>query len=111
MKAMQAYRFALDPDRMHVTLPRLGRLKVHESARQPARGPEAGTARIMSATVRRECGRWFVSFTVEVERSVPAAAEHPESVSGPGREAVKRRPGSARAGQSGTAQPQGRAAA
>ncbi|WP_204293792.1 IS607 family element RNA-guided endonuclease TnpB [Actinoplanes campanulatus] len=72
----------VEPDRTHVTLPRLGRLKVHESARKLARRLEAGTARIMSATVRREGGRWFVSFTVEVERSVPTAAEHPESVSG-----------------------------
>jgi putative transposase len=54
---------------MHVVLPRLGRLKLHESARKLARRLEAGTARIMSATVRRDGGRWHVSFTVEVERA------------------------------------------
>jgi IS605 OrfB family transposase len=59
----------VEPDRMHVALPRLGRLKLHESARKLARRLEAGTARIMSATVRREGGRWHVAFTVEVERA------------------------------------------
>jgi IS605 OrfB family transposase len=58
----------VDPDRMHVVLPRLGRLKLHESARKPARRLEAGTARIMSATLRRDAGRWFVSFTVAIQR-------------------------------------------
>jgi IS605 OrfB family transposase len=58
----------VEPDRMHVVLPRLGRLKLHESARKLARRLEAGTARIMSATVRHGGGRWHVSFTVEVER-------------------------------------------
>ncbi|MEO3777987.1 IS607 family element RNA-guided endonuclease TnpB [Micromonospora sp. B11E3] len=58
----------VEPDRKHVVLPRLGRLKLHESARKLARRVEAGTARIMSATVRRDGGRWYVAFTVEVER-------------------------------------------
>ncbi|SNY04773.1 IS607 family element RNA-guided endonuclease TnpB [Paractinoplanes atraurantiacus] len=70
----------VEPDRMHVVLPRLGRLKLHESARKLARRLEAGTARIMSATVRRDGGRWFVAFTVEIEREIPAA--RPESVVG-----------------------------
>ncbi|GAA0897450.1 IS607 family element RNA-guided endonuclease TnpB [Virgisporangium ochraceum] len=60
-----AIRFA--PDRKHVVLPRLGRLKLHESARKLARRIEAGTARILSATVCRRGGRWFVSFTVDLE--------------------------------------------
>jgi len=58
----------VEPDRMHVVLPRLGRLKLHESARKLARRLDAGTARIMSATVRRDGGRWHVAFTVEVDR-------------------------------------------
>ncbi|GGM10926.1 MULTISPECIES: IS607 family element RNA-guided endonuclease TnpB [Micromonospora] len=71
----------VEPDRMHVVLPRLGRLKLHESARRLARRLDNGTARIMSATVRRDGGRWHVSFTVEVERAerVPA---RPQSVVG-----------------------------
>ncbi|MFF5234967.1 IS607 family element RNA-guided endonuclease TnpB [Dactylosporangium sp. NPDC000521] len=71
----------MEPDRMHVVLPRLGRLKLHESARKLARRLDNGTARIMSATVRRDGGRWHVAFTVEVERAerVPA---RPDSVVG-----------------------------
>ncbi|RAO10503.1 putative transposase [Micromonospora noduli] len=64
----------IEADRRHVVLPRLGALRLHESARKLARRLEAGTARIMSATVRREGGRWFVSFTCEVERAVRAPA-------------------------------------
>lgn len=52
-----------------MVLPRLGRLKLHESARKLARRLEAGTARILSATVRRDSHRWYVSFTCEVERA------------------------------------------
>ena len=59
----------VEPDRKHVVLPRLGRLKLHESARKLARRLEAATARIVSATVRREGGRWFVAFCVEVDRA------------------------------------------
>ncbi|MEU0154872.1 IS607 family element RNA-guided endonuclease TnpB [Micromonospora fulviviridis] len=71
----------VEPDRKHVVLPRLGRLKLHESARKLARRVDNGTARIMSATVRHDGGRWHVSFTVEVERAerVPA---RPASVVG-----------------------------
>ncbi|MDG4784796.1 transposase [Micromonospora sp. WMMD1102] len=56
-------------------------MKLHESARKLARRLDNGTARIMSATVRRDGGRWHVAFTVEVERAdrVPA---RPQSVVG-----------------------------
>ncbi|MBL6279946.1 IS607 family element transposase accessory protein TnpB [Micromonospora fiedleri] len=60
----------VEPDRKHVVLPRLGRLKLHESARKLARRLDNGTARIMSATVRRDGGRWHVAFCVEVDRAV-----------------------------------------
>ncbi|SCF29802.1 putative transposase [Micromonospora viridifaciens] len=59
----------VEPDRQHVVLPRLGRLKLHESARKLARRLEAATARILSATVRRDGGRWHVAFCVEVDRA------------------------------------------
>jgi putative transposase len=68
-------------DRMHIVLPRLGRLKLHESTRKLARRLDDGTARIMSATVRRDGGRWHVSFTVEVERAERSHAR-PQSVLG-----------------------------
>ena len=59
----------VETDRHHVTLPRVGRIKTHESTRKLARRLEAGTARIMSATVRREGHRWYCAFTVEVHRA------------------------------------------
>jgi len=55
-----------------VTLPRLGTVRTHESTRKLACGLADGTARILSATVSRTAQRWFVSFPVEVERTVPA---------------------------------------
>ena len=71
----------VEPDRKHVVLPRLGRLKLHESARKLARRLDAGTARIMSATVRRAGGRWHVAFCVEVDRAARTPAR-PDSVVG-----------------------------
>lgn len=56
-----------EPDRRHVTLPRLGTIKTHESTRKLARRLQAGTARILSATVTRDhAGRWYCSFSVIV---------------------------------------------
>jgi putative transposase len=60
----------VEPDRKHVTLPRLGRIKTHESTRKLARKLEAGRARILSATIRYEAGRWFVALQVETVRVV-----------------------------------------
>jgi putative transposase len=60
------------PDRKHVQLPRIGVLKTHESTRKLARRLEQGTARVLAATVSRQADRWYVSFTVEVERAVSA---------------------------------------
>jgi putative transposase len=60
-------------DRKHVQLPRIGVLKTHESTRKLARRLEHGTARILAATISRTADRWFVSFTVEAERHVPAS--------------------------------------
>jgi putative transposase len=75
-KGPQSVRFTtgairVEPDRHHVVLPRLGRIRTHESTRKLARRLEAGTARVLSATVTRAAGgRWHVSFTVEVQRRV-----------------------------------------
>jgi IS605 OrfB family transposase len=67
-------RSRVEPDRKHVVLPRLGRIKTHESTRKLERRVANGTARILSATVRLEAGRWFVAFTVEVQRAESAPA-------------------------------------
>jgi putative transposase len=58
-------------DRKHVQLPRIGVLKTHESTRKLARRLERGTARILAATISRTADRWFVSFTCEVQRTIP----------------------------------------
>jgi IS605 OrfB family transposase len=71
----------IEPDRKHVTLPRLGTIKLHESARKLARRLEAGTARILSATVKLDGGRWHVSFSVEIARQIGAPAR-PDAVIG-----------------------------
>ena len=60
----------VEPDRAHITLPRLGAIKTHEPTRKLARRIEAGTARILTATVRWRRGRWLVSFTCIVQRDV-----------------------------------------
>jgi putative transposase len=61
----------VEAGRHHITLPRIGRIRAHESTRKLARRIEAGTARILSATLIEESsGRWFCSFQVIVRRSV-----------------------------------------
>ncbi|WP_212841851.1 IS607 family element RNA-guided endonuclease TnpB [Catellatospora sp. IY07-71] len=64
----------VEPDRRHVTLPRLGTIRTHENTRKLQRRLAAGTARILSATVSFARGRWFVSFQVEVIRDARAPA-------------------------------------
>jgi putative transposase len=65
-----------------VTLPRLGTVRTHESTRKLARRLGNGTARIVSATVSRAAQRWFVSFTVQVERAIPERHARPGSAIG-----------------------------
>ncbi|AEF42586.1 IS607 family element RNA-guided endonuclease TnpB [Hoyosella subflava] len=74
----------IESDRHHVTLPRVGTLRVHESTRKLARRLEAGSARVLKATVRFERGHWLVSFTCVVERAAkrPAHIKRVASVVG-----------------------------
>jgi putative transposase len=65
-----------------VTLTRLGALKTHEPTIKLARKIEDGNARILSATVSRTAQRWFVSFTVEVERDAAKRHARPGSAIG-----------------------------
>jgi putative transposase len=65
-----------------VALPRLGTIATHESTRKLARRLDGGTARILSATVSRTAQRWFVSFTVEVERAIPTQHTRPGTACG-----------------------------
>ena len=68
------------PDRKHVQLPRIGIVKSHESTRKLARRLENGTARILAATISRRADRWFVSFTVEIQRAIPRGNHKPSVV-------------------------------
>ncbi|MBP0456003.1 IS607 family element RNA-guided endonuclease TnpB [Streptomyces montanisoli] len=78
-KARLACRFTtgtirVDVDGRHITLPRLGRIRTHEPTCDLLTHVQAGTARILSATVRHERGRWFASFQVEVKRDLERVA-------------------------------------
>ncbi|MDX2841467.1 IS607 family element RNA-guided endonuclease TnpB [Streptomyces ipomoeae] len=64
----------IDADGRHVTLPRLGTLRTHEPTGKLLTRVKAGTARILSATVRHERGRWFASFQVEVKQDLVKVA-------------------------------------
>ena len=63
----------------------LRRISAMSSARCVAsrrRRLAAGTARILSATVSRTAQRWFVSFTVAVDRAAPASHARPGAAVG-----------------------------
>ncbi|GGQ91671.1 IS607 family element RNA-guided endonuclease TnpB [Streptomyces asoensis] len=64
----------IDTDGRHVTLPRLGAIRVHEPTVKLLDRVRAGTARILSATVRHERGRWSVSLQTEVKRDLTRVA-------------------------------------
>lgn len=63
--------FGLGHDRRHVQLPRVGQVRTHESTRKLARKVENGTARIRSATLSWQRGRWHVAFSVELPDPEP----------------------------------------
>lgn len=76
-KARLSVRFTTGAVRCEVThavVPRLGRIKLHERA-------DMTGARILSATVRHERGRWFVSFTAEQDIARPAP-RRPDAAAG-----------------------------
>jgi putative transposase len=55
-------------DAHHIRLPRIGVMKTHEPTVKLGMKLADATARILSATLSLEAGRWFVSFTCEVCR-------------------------------------------
>ncbi len=71
----------VEADGRHVTLPRLGTVRVHEPTGKLLDRLRAGTARILSATVRCERGCWLVSFQCEVKRDLVRVAR-PEAAVG-----------------------------
>lgn len=77
-KARPSVRFttgAFRCEARHAVLPRIGRVKLHEDGARLAGLVAAGTARVVSAAVRYERGRWFAAFTVDTEVTRPAAAD------------------------------------
>lgn len=52
-------------------LPVIGVIRTCESTRKLARKVDAGTARIRSATLSHQRGRWHVAFSVEVDEPAP----------------------------------------
>jgi putative transposase len=68
-------------DSHHVRINRIGEVKTFESMRKLHRRLERGTGRIVSSTVSLSNGKYFISFNVEVERTVPTARP-PEKIIG-----------------------------
>ena len=68
-------------DDRHVQLPRLGHIRTKEPTTTLRCLLDQGGARVLSATVSEEAGRWFVSFTCQVERQDHRATQ-PEAVVG-----------------------------
>ncbi|MCU1490181.1 MAG: transposase [Acidimicrobiaceae bacterium] len=62
-------------DDRHIQLPRIGQIRTKEQATKLVELLDAGTARILSATVSKEAGRWFVSFGCELERGDAPASK------------------------------------
>jgi putative transposase len=68
-------------DDRHIQLPRLGAIRTKEPTTTLRTLLDVGSARILSATISQEAGRWFVSFTCVVERT-DASARMPLAVVG-----------------------------
>jgi putative transposase len=76
-KARPSIRFTTGSFRCearHAVLPRIGRVKLHESGARLAGLVAAGTARVLSVSVRYERGRWHASFTADAAITRPAPA-------------------------------------
>lgn len=69
----------VEPDRRHVTLPRIGTVRVHENTRRLERLIAKGRARVLAATVSRRGTRLAVAFRVLIQRPIQPRAGAPES--------------------------------
>jgi len=67
-----------------VTLPGIGRVRVHDDTRRLRRLITAGRGRILFATVSRRGGRWFVSLNVEAADLHPDRRHAPADVDAAG---------------------------
>ncbi|MFI6948553.1 IS607 family element RNA-guided endonuclease TnpB [Streptomyces sp. NPDC050422] len=78
-KARPACRFTtgtirIEADGRHVTLPRIGTVRLHEDVSGLRARVDTGRMRILSATVRLDRGRWFVAFQVEEQQPLVKVA-------------------------------------
>src|SRR6266498_3011344 len=69
----------VEPDRRHVTLPRIGTVRVHENTRRLERLIAKGRARILAATVSRRGTRLVVAFRVLIQRPIQPRVGDPAS--------------------------------
>jgi putative transposase len=69
----------VEPDRRHVTLPRIGTVRVHENTRRLERLLAKGRARILAVTVSRRGTRLVAAFRVLVQRPQQPKAADPAS--------------------------------
>jgi putative transposase len=69
----------VEPDRRHVTLPRIGTVRVHENTRRLQRLIAKGRARILAVTVSRQGTRLVATFRVLIQRPVRPRAAIPGS--------------------------------
>ena len=68
-----------EPDRRHITLPRIGTVRVHENTRRLVRLIAKGRARILAATVSRRGARLVASFRVLIQRPIQPRVGDPAS--------------------------------
>jgi putative transposase len=69
----------VEPGRRHVTLPRIGPVRVHENTRRLEHLLAQGRARILAVTVSRKGTRLVAAFRVLVQRPVQPGAARPAS--------------------------------
>ncbi len=69
----------IEPDRRHVTLPRIGTVRVHENTRRLQRLLAKGRARILAVTVSRKGTRLIAAFRVIIQRPIQPGPARPGS--------------------------------
>lgn len=72
----------VEPDRRHVTIPRVGTVRTHENTRRLQRLIAKGRARVLAATVSRKGRRVVVAFRVVVSRPQRPRVTRPDSTVG-----------------------------
>ncbi|MFZ3493708.1 IS607 family element RNA-guided endonuclease TnpB [Streptomyces sp. 5.8] len=64
----------IEPDGRHITLPRIGTVRIHENRADLRALIDTGNMRILSATACLDRGRWFVSLQVEQKHQLVKVA-------------------------------------